>query len=155
MKEQITRNFTLSELIKSNTAMRRGYDNTPNITQYQCLVELTENILQPLRDYFGTGIYISSGFRGERLNVAIGGATNSQHVKGQAVDIDQDNKGSRITNAQVFNYIRRKLPFDQLIWEFGNETNPAWVHVSYNKDYTRKEVLRAFKDDGKVKYINY
>lgn len=111
---------------------------------------LAENVFEPLREHFGHPIYITSFYRSPELNKAIGGSPRSQHCKGQAIDID-DVIGSS-TNADFFNYIKDNLEFDQLIWEFGNNDSPNWVHVSYNTDNNRGNILKASKENGKTKY---
>lgn len=153
---QLSKNLYLSEVIKSRTAKRLGITNEPTVEHLVNLKELAENIFQPLRDYYGVPIYISSGYRSEALNKAIGGSKSSQHCKGQAIDIDRD--GHILpNNAEIFKYIKNNLDFDQLIWEFGSNTNPDWVHVSYNNyGNQRKQVLVAYKDSrGKTRYKNY
>jgi hypothetical protein len=115
---------------------------------------LAEKIFEPIREHFGVPIHISSGYRSKELNAKIGGSATSQHCKGQAVDIDMDNSANGVTNADVFNYIKDNLPFDQLIWEFGNEDNCDWVHVSYVPN-GRKQILKAFKMNGATKYFPY
>jgi len=137
---QLTENFHLSEFIQSRTALKRGIDNVPHDEDTLDNIQaLCEAILQPLRNHLSIPVYISSGYRSPALNRAIGGASGSQHTKGEAADIKM---GSR--NAKVFIQIKDHLPFDQLIWEFGDDHNPAWVHVSYRKDgKNRGEVLRA------------
>ena len=105
---------------------------------------LAEKIFQPIREHFGKPIHISSGYRSNALNRAIGGAASSQHCSGEAIDIDMD--GTDITNAQIFEFIKDNLEFDQLIWEFGSKTNPDWVHVSYESTgKQRKQILIAKK----------
>jgi len=147
---KLSENFTLAELTKSSTAKRLGIDNTPNPEQLENLVELCHKVLQPLRDAIGP-IRISSGLRVPELNKAIGGSTTSQHcaINGAAADIDIDD------NKEVFEYIKNNLQFDQLIWEFGNEKQPDWVHVSYHYGHNRGQVLKAIKKDGKTKYVPY
>ena len=153
---QLSKNLYLSEVIKSITAKRLGITNEPTVEHLVNLKELAENIFQPLRDYYGVPIYISSGYRSEALNKAIGGSKSSQHCKGQAIDIDRDGHSSP-NNAEIFEYIKNNLDFDQLIWEFGSNTNPDWVHVSYNNyGNQRKQVLVAYKDiRGKTRYKSY
>ena len=153
---QLSKNLYLSEVIKSRTAKRLGINNEPKVEHLVNLKELAENIFQPLRDYYGVPIYISSGYRSESLNKAIGGSKSSQHCKGQAIDIDRDGH-SLPNNAEIFEYIKNNLDFDQLIWEFGSNTNPDWVHVSYNNyGNQRKQVLVAYKDRrGKTRYKSY
>jgi hypothetical protein len=116
--------------------------------------KLAENVFQPIRDHFGVPIRISSGYRSAALNKAIGGASSSQHCQGEAIDIDMD--GTTVTNAQIFNYIKDNLNFDQLIWEFGTDTNPDWVHVSYDSaGKQRKQILKAIKKGGATSYLPY
>lgn len=148
---KLSKNFTLGEMIQSQTAIRKGIDNTPNGDQILNLIDLCENVLQPLRDHIGA-IYISSGFRSQKLNVAIGGSTTSQHcaLNGAAADIDMGEK-----NREIFEYIKNELPFDQLIWEFGNDECPSWVHVSYKEGKNRKQILKAVKQNGRTKYLNF
>jgi len=118
------------------------------------LKKLAENVFEPIRANFRQPIRISSGYRSQSLNAAIGGATNSQHSTGEAIDIDME--GTKITNKEIFNFIKEKLNFDQLIYEFGNNTEPDWVHVSFKANgQQRKQVLRAIKENGKTKYIAY
>lgn len=147
---KLSENFTLAELTKSSTAKRLGIENTPDPQQLENLVELCQKVLQPLRDAIGP-IRISSGLRVPALNKAIGGSSTSQHcaINGAAADIDIDD------NKKVFDYIKNNLQFDQLIWEFGNEKQPDWVHVSYHYGHNRGQVLKAIKKDGKTKYVPY
>ena len=149
----LSENLSVAEFSRSDTAKRRGIDNTPKAIHLEAAKELAKNIFQPIREYFNTPIFISSGYRSEALNKAIKGSATSQHTKGEAIDIDMDGyKGP--TNAEVFNYIRENLNFDQLIWEFGTKTNPDWVHVSYKKGGPqRKQILRAVRNStGKTIY---
>lgn len=144
----------LSEVIRSESAKRRGISNMPTEQHIANLKKLAENIFEPIRANFRQPIRISSGYRSQSLNAAIGGATNSQHSTGEAIDIDME--GTKITNKEIFNFIKEKLNFDQLIYEFGNNTEPDWVHVSYKANgQQRKQVLRAIKENGKTKYIAY
>jgi hypothetical protein len=116
--------------------------------------KLAEKVFQPIRDHFGVPIRISSGYRSAALNKAIGGSLSSQHCSGEAIDIDMD--GTSITNKQVFDFIKDNLIFDQIIAEFPDKGNPAWVHVSYKSTGTqRKQVLVAKKISGKTIYIPY
>ena len=142
----LSKNLTLAEVTKSNTAIKRGIDNTPHGEHLNNLMSVAQDVFQPIRDYFGKPIAVTSGYRSEALNRIIGGSTTSQHSKGQALDLDADVFGG-VTNADIFTYIRQNLVFDQLIWEFGSDTDPAWVHVSYVDGVpNRKEVLVAYKD---------
>ena len=150
---QLSKNLTLAEVTKSTTAKRLGIDNTPDDWTTENLRQTAINIFQPLREAFGLPIYVSSGYRSAELNTAIGGSARSQHVEGRALDLDADVYGG-CTNSQVFNWIKENLDFDQLIWEFGDDDNPDWVHVSYVYDgINRKRCLRACRDDnGKTYY---
>jgi zinc D-Ala-D-Ala carboxypeptidase len=147
----LSKNFSLAEMTKSVTAKRLGIDNTPNEQQIEFLIELCENVLQPLRDKMGP-ILITSGLRVPKLNKAVGGSTTSQHcaLNGAAADIDMDAK-----NAEIFNYIKDNLVFDQLIWEFGDDNCPDWVHVSYHYGHNRSQILKAVKRKGKTAYIPF
>jgi hypothetical protein len=149
----LSKNLTLAEVTKSTTAKRLGIDNTPDDWVTENLRQVAINIFQPLRDSFGCPIYVSSGYRSGELNTAIGGSKRSQHVEGRAFDLDADVYGG-CTNAQIFNWIKDNLEFDQLIWEFGDSDNPDWVHVSYVYDgVNRKRCLKACRDDnGKTYY---
>jgi zinc D-Ala-D-Ala carboxypeptidase len=151
---QLSENLSLAEVIRSETAKRKGVSNMPTPEHIENFKKLADNIFQPIRKHFGKPIHISSGYRSAALNKAIGGAASSQHCTGEAIDIDMD--GTAITNAQVFNYIKDNLNFDQLIWEFGTTSNPDWVHVSYESTgKQRKQVLKAVKSGGKTSYAPY
>src|SRR6056300_711478 len=130
---KLSANLSLGEFTRSQTAKRRGIDNTPKGEHLEAAKLLAEKIFQPIREHFGKPIFISSGYRSMALNEAIGGSKTSQHSKGEAIDIDMDHRGGP-ENEEVFHYIRENLPFDQLIWEFGTDKRPDWVHVSYNSD---------------------
>jgi hypothetical protein len=149
----LSKNLTLAEVTKSTTAKRLGIDNTPDEWTTENLRQVALNIFQPLREAFGCPIYVSSGYRSGELNTAIGGSTRSQHVEGRALDLDADVYGG-CTNSQVFNWIKENVDFDQLIWEFGDDDNPDWVHVSYVYDgINRKRCLKACRDNnGKTYY---
>ena len=152
---QLSEHLTLAEVTKSQTATRLGIDNDPDAHQLAALKAVAENIFEPLRNHFGVPIGISSGLRSKALNKAIGGSTRSQHCHGQALDIDADIYGG-INNRDIFRFIQNNLDFDQLIWEFGSDDNPAWVHVSFVDDGTnRGQTLRAIKENGKTKYIRW
>jgi zinc D-Ala-D-Ala carboxypeptidase len=153
---KLSKNLTLIELVKSPTATRHGIPNMPNDEQYENLVYLAKGIFQPVRDHFGCPIFISSGFRSEKLNKKIGGAKYSHHRLGCAIDMDQDGKGTGISNADVFHFIKNNLDYTQLIWEFGTDENPAWVHASLVKGQEKKkQILKAIRVNGKTKYINW
>jgi len=148
---KISEHISFQEAIKSNTALRRGINNEPDDYQITNMVGIAHNVFEPLREYVGGPIKINSMFRCEELNRAIGGSSRSQHCEGRAIDLD-DTFGYK-TNAEMFEYIRKNLSFDQLIWEFGDDNNPAWVHVSYiSKDENRGRVMRAEKINGKTQY---
>ena len=153
MKEKISKHVSYNEGIRSRTADRRGLDNTPNEEQLKCMKEVAENLFEPLREWVGGPIKINSFFRGEPVNTAIGGSTRSQHMKGQAIDID-DTFGHK-TNAEMYHYIKDNLDFDQMIWEFGDDKNPNWVHISWvSHRPNRKKLTIAKRIDGKTRYIH-
>ena len=145
---KISQHLTLAELIRSESAKRLGISNMPTEEHIENLKQLAENIFEPIRNHFGSPIYISSGYRSQKLNAAIGGSMNSQHSRGMAIDIDMD--GTDIKNSAIFEYAKT-LPFDQLIWEFGTKDNPDWVHISYSP-LNRKQILYATKRNGKTIY---
>mgnify|MGYP001385777539 FL=1 len=149
----ISKHISDKEATKSITALRLGIDNTPNGNSYNNMKTLAANVFEPLREWVGGPIKITSMYRSTELNEAIGGSKTSQHCKGQAIDID-DIYGHK-TNAEMFDYIKDNLEFDTLIWEFGSGDNPDWVHISYvDLEKNRKRILKAVRDQGKVKYIN-
>lgn len=144
---KLSPHLDLIEVTKSDYAKKHGIDNMPNAEYTENLIELANNIFEPIREHFGKPIRISSGFRSKLLNSKLKGAPNSQHTIGQAIDIDQ---GDREENKQIFEFIKDNLPFDQLINEFDYD----WVHVSYNSSgKQRGEVLDAIKKSGKTIYI--
>jgi len=150
---KLSNNLTLSEVIKSNTADRLGIDNAPCDCALDNLKYLAEEIFQPLRDFAGSPIYINSGYRSQLLNKAIGGSKTSHHMKGMALDIDNDGKNDDFVNVDIFNYIKDYLPFTQLIWEFGDDESPAWVHVAIERGRGKeKQILKAVKENGITKY---
>lgn len=142
---KLSENLTLSEATKSNTAIKYGIDNLPKGQHLDNLIDTAQMIFQPIRDYFGVPIKVTSGYRSESLNAIIGGSKTSQHSKGEALDLDADVFGG-ITNQEIYEFVRDHLEFDQLIHEFGTESNPAWVHISYSADGNRKQILRAYKN---------
>ena len=148
---KLSEHLELAEITRSESAKRNGISNMPTEEHIANLKELAEHIFEPIRVNFRQPILISSGYRSKELNAKIGGANSSQHSLGQAIDIDMDGTINGVTNSDIFNFIKDKLPFDQLIWEFGNDKNPDWVHVSYS-DRHRKEILIAYKKDGKTHY---
>ncbi len=153
---QISKHLSLAEVSRSETAKRKGIYNTPSGAHLENFKKLAENIFEPIREHFAVPIHISSGYRSKELNTAIGGSLTSQHCQGEAIDIDMDGSPSGVSNADVFNYIKNKLNFDQLIWEFGTDKNPDWVHVSYESTgKQRKQILKAVKSGGKTSYVPY
>lgn len=136
--EQLTKNFTLEELCSSDIAKEAGISNKPTSIVIDNLTNLAVNILQPLRDWFGHPISISSGYRCPELNKKAGGVKNSQHLSGEAVDLKID--GDIQKGKKWFDYIRDNLIFDQLIWEH-NSKGVYWVHVSFRKNNNRKQVI--------------
>ena len=149
--DKISDHISYREAVKSNTATRRGIDNIPNDDQLDSMETLAEEVFEPLREYVGGPIKINSFFRCPELNKAIGGSYTSQHCKGQAIDID-DTYG-KMTNAEMYHWIKDNLDFDQMIWEFGDDDNPAWIHVSYvSEDENRNRCLLAYKENKKTKY---
>jgi hypothetical protein len=151
---KLSEHLSLSEVTRSESAKRNQISNMPTGEHIANFMLLAEKIFEPIREHFGVPIHISSGYRSKELNAKIGGSATSQHCKGQAIDIDMDGSTNGVTNADVFEYIKDNLPFDQLIWEFGNDTNPDWVHVSYNVKQ-RGEILKAVKINNVTKYIKY
>jgi zinc D-Ala-D-Ala carboxypeptidase len=147
---QLTANFSLIELTSSETAVRKGIDNTPSIEVTSNLRELCANVLQPLRTQYAKPINITSGYRSPKLNKAIGGSASSDHCLGRAADFTVPNEDYQ----KVFGMLMT-MNFDQLIWEFGNDKAPQWIHVSYRAQGNRKQVLRAVKEGGKTKYLPF
>ena len=146
----LSRNFSLQELIKSDTAIRRGIDNNPNSDQIEKLKALCENILQPIRDHFGR-VKVTSGFRSEDLCLAIGSSRNSQHAKAEAADFECIG----VDNAELADWIHKNLPYDQLILEYytPGEPNSGWIHCSYIPHGSRAQFLHCYRDEnGKTKY---
>ena len=145
----LSRNFTLKELIKSDTAIRMDIDNNPNADQIEKLKSLCENILQPVRDHFGR-VKVTSGFRSEQLCIKINSSVNSQHAKAEAADFEV----MGTDNAELADWIQKNLEYDQLILEFytPGEPNSGWIHCSYVSDSPRKQFLHAYKSEGKTKY---
>lgn len=152
----ISDHISYKEATYSQTGVRRGFDNTPNDKQLKCMEEVAENLFEPLRKWVGGPIKVNSFFRGEQVNTAIGGEKSSQHMRGQAIDIDDTFKYK--TNAEMFHYIKDNLDFDQMVWEFGTEYpdgNPNWVHISWvSHRPNRKKLTIAKKINGRTKYIH-
>ena len=150
--QKISKNVSYKEGVYSITADRLGLENKPNEEQLSNMKEIAEKVFQPLREWVNGPIKINSFYRSPELNKAIGGSTKSQHCKGQAIDID-DTFGYA-TNAEMYNWIKQNLDFDQMIWEFGTDKNPNWVHVSYvSPEDNRNRCLKAYREGGKTKYM--
>ena len=149
---KISDHITYREGVKSNTARRRGIENNPNEDELKNMELLANEVFEPLRKWVGGPIKVNSFFRSEELNKAIGGSTRSQHCQGQAMDIDDTFRHK--TNAEMFKYIKDNLDFDQIIWEFGDEENPDWVHISYvSPERNRNRCLKAVRENGRTKYV--
>ena len=140
----LSRNFTLAELTDTDT----GLLNNPSQEEIRNLKLLVQKVLQPVRDKFGV-INVTSGYRSPGVNSAVGGSATSDHVHGRAADIQCEDM------AEVFKYIRKYLPFKQLIWEFGTDAQPKWIHVAYDANNNKGEVLKAIKKGGKTKYVQF
>lgn len=152
---QISKHLTLEECTQSATADKLGIvNNNPNQSVIDNMKLLAEKVFEPIRANFKAPIHVSSVYRGLNLNQAIKGSITSQHCAGQAMDIDMGDKG-KPSNFEIFQYIKKNLKFDQLIWEFGSAENPSWVHVSYTNGKNRQQVLKARKNKaGKTVYEN-
>ena len=148
---QLTTNFSLHELTKSETALRMGLDNTPGPVETEYLKILAERVLQPIRDHFQKGVKVNSGYRSPDSNAAVGGSRTSDHCKGQAADIEIPG----VPNAELAQWIMDNLDYTQLILEFYTPGIPdsGWVHVSYNPDNLKKQELTAMKVAGKTQYV--
>ncbi len=148
---KISDHITYAEAIHSNTAKRKSIDNTPSEVQVLSMKLLSEKIFEPLRKWVGGPIKVNSFFRSVTLNEAIGGVASSQHCKGQAIDID-DVYGYK-SNAEMYKWVKENLDYDQMIWEFGTDTQPNWIHISYvSKEENRNKCLKAYKEHGRTKY---
>lgn len=145
---KLSENFSLQEMTFSPSAIKKGIANKPTDEHIENLRLLCENILQPLREHMDCSINVSSGYRAPALNSIIGGSKTSQHCFGQAADVQVEGR-----NYEMFDFICKSLDFDQVIWEFGTDKEPSWVHVSYTKGKNRKQVLKAIKVNGKTQYV--
>lgn len=149
--ENISKHISYKEATRSLTAIRLGLENKPNEYELSNMIGVAENIFEPLRKWVNDPIKVNSFFRSIELNKAIGGSSRSQHCQGRAIDID-DTYG-HATNAEMFNWIKENLNFDQMIWEFGDDENPDWVHISWvSEDQNRNRCLRAERINGKTTY---
>jgi len=151
---KLSAHFDLAEFTRSESAKRHGVSNEPTAEHQANLKVLCEKVLEPVRIFKEGHLNISSGYRSKNLNHFIGGSLSSQHCEGKAADIDMDGMSGK-TNKQIFDYIKDNLDFDQLIFEFGTQDKPDWVHVSYNAGKNRKQVLRALKTNGRTAYAPY
>ena len=147
---KLTANFSVLELTKSQTAERKGIDNTPSPEHQENLRLLCEAVLQPVRDHFSRVVSVSSGYRSPELCEAIGSRSTSQHARGEAADFEIFG----ISNKVLADYINETLHYDQLILEYWNESDPnsGWVHCSFSEGNNRKQYLRAYKENGSTKY---
>ena len=150
---RLSEHLDLSEVIRSESAKRNGISNMPTEQHIANFKLLAEKVFEPIRAHFRCPIHISSGYRSIELNRAVKGSLTSQHCTGEAVDLDMDGTPNGVTNKMVFDYIKNNLEFDQLIWEFGTNENPDWVHVSYESTgKQRKQVLKAIRSNGSTQY---
>ena len=149
---KLSKHVSYKEGVYSTTALRLGLKNDPSDDHLVNMMNISEKVFEPLRTHVGGPIKINSFYRGPELNKAIGGSSKSQHCHGQAIDID-DTYGNA-SNAEMYNWIKANLDYDQMIWEFGTDENPDWVHVSYvSPDKNRKRCLQAYRDENnKTKY---
>lgn len=148
---QLTKNFSLAEMVKSETALRHGMDNTPGEAELANLLVLCANVLQPIRDHYQKGVKVNSGYRSPDVNAKVGGSRTSDHTRGMAADIEIPG----VPNADLASYIRDNLQFTQLILEFYTPGVPdsGWVHVSYDEQNLKKQSLTATRKDGKTVYL--
>jgi len=151
----LSNHVSLAEFCHSDTAKRRGIDNTIKDPAHLASAKLLcEKVFEPIREHFGVPIHISSGYRSAALNRAVKGSASSQHCKAEAMDIDADRYG-KVTNKEIFDYIREHLEWDQMIWEFGNDLQPDWVHVSFKATGNRRQILKAIKEGASTEYVKY
>ena len=149
--EKISKHISYKEGIKSNTAMRLNIDNSPGEYHLGNMNAIALNIFEPLREWVGGPIKINSFYRSVALNKAIGGSSRSQHCEGRAMDVDDTFRYK--TNAEMYKYVKENLSFDQMIWEFGTDKNPDWVHISYvSEEQNRNRCLKATRVNGKAMY---
>jgi uncharacterized protein YcbK (DUF882 family) len=144
----LSKHVTMEEFCYSPTAIKKGINNSMGLIAIDKAMQLCENVFEPIRKHLNAPIKISSGFRCEQLNKLIGGASGSQHTKGEAFDLE-------LTNRKLFDWILKNVEFDQAIYEFGNDAHANWFHISYRKGNNRKQALRAIIIGGKTQYISY
>jgi len=149
--KKISEHISYKEAVRSDTADRLNIINLPNESELDNMSTISEKIFEPLRSHVGGPIRINSFFRSVELNKAIGGSSTSQHCKGQAFDLD-DSYGC-MTNAEMYKFVKDNLDFDQMIWEFGDNENPNWIHISYvSQEKNRNRCLKAWKEHGRTRY---
>lgn len=151
--DSVSKHISLAEAIKSETATKLGISNMPNATELSNMKLVAEKCFEPLREWYGKPITVNSFFRSTKLNSSIGGSSGtSQHCLGQAIDMSA---GSKPENKKLFIWAKENLDFDQLIYEYGDDTGCDWVHISYKPTGNRKQILRCSKVNGKPTYTNY
>jgi len=153
--EKISKHINYLEATRSETAIRKGIDNSPTPDILEKMQLLANKVFEPLREHFRVPIHINSFYRSITLNHAIGGSGSSQHCKGEAMDIDTRGYYDHVNNMDLFIYIKTNLDFDQMIFEYGTEIEPDWVHVSYKSENNRKQILKAVRREGKTVYLPY
>lgn len=146
----LSEHLTLDEATRSETAKKARIVNAPGVAAFENMERVAKNIYEPCREYIGGPIFVSSFYRSPEVNALVGGALNSQHITGEAIDLNARTNGKN--NAGLFYFIAENLEFDQLIYEFGSDIEPEWVHVSLKASGNRKEILRSYRVNGKVTY---
>ena len=150
----ISENIDYGEAIRSSAAARLGIDNTPSQSHLLNMRRVASGVFEPLRRHVAKGpLAVTSFYRSVAVNRAVGGASSSQHTCGEAIDIDADVYGG-CTNRELFDYVREHLEFDQLIWEFGDDRSPDWIHVSLRASGNRAQLLRSVRRGGKTVYLS-
>lgn len=143
LKMKLSDNLTLKEALRSTVATRHNLDNTPGENELENLKAVAVNCFQPIRDFIGGPLFVSSGYRAPKVNKLAKGSDTSSHMRGEALDLDCDVfESNGITNKDVFEFAVKELQFDQLIWEYGDDNEPAWVHISYSRTHNRGQILR-------------
>lgn len=151
--KRISEHISYREGIKSPTAHRLGIDNTPTDVQLKAMKLVAEKCFEPLREHFNAPIKVESFFRCLQLNRALGSTDGSQHIKGEAIDIDDDYGG--LTNADMFVWLVNNVEYDQIIWEFGSDQNPGWIHISYREGRNRGRLTVADRKGGRTRYSHF